>query len=66
LVNVLILNSKYVNAFNQIMMLNPCSVLFVLKIISQTECENFADSSVSQVAFVVNHYYNYDREWQSH
>ncbi len=47
-------------------MLNPCSVLFVLKIISQTECENFADSSVSQVAFVVNHYYNYDREWQSH
>lgn len=45
----MILNSRYVDAFNQIMMLDPCVILFNLKVISQSECESFADSSVSQV-----------------
>ena len=51
LVNVLILNSKYVNAFNQIMMLDPCTVLASEKVVSQADCESFADGSISQVLF---------------
>lgn len=48
----MILNSRYIDAFNEIMMLNPCKLLFDMKVVSQTNCESFADSSVSQVNLI--------------
>lgn len=48
LVNVALLNHIYIDAFNQIMMLNPCNIMQSKASISLFDCQNFGDASVYQ------------------
>ena len=47
-VNTAILDGAYVNLFNEIMMLDPCSLFNQNLIVNTADCEVFADGTVEQ------------------
>ncbi|EAS07526.3 PAS domain S-box protein (macronuclear) [Tetrahymena thermophila SB210] len=64
--NINVHNSAYNNAFDNVMMLDPCSIVFSLQGQNQDVCEQFAEKAVSQgMAVAVTRYFENLRYFNS-